>query len=161
MSIQDLGAIGEFLSSIVVLITLIYLAIQTKHTRQATQANLQWTRANAYRDLQIMWATNPEAADLIAEFGTREEDYPTSDDFDPRRFRYVAMNRSILEILQAFLLSAQTEQDRELAIQRINFQMQIPGFRASWRHIRAAGIFYPEFIEIVEAAFANNDSGAS
>ena len=161
MSLQDLGAIGEFLSSIVVLITLIYLAIQTRHTRQATQAHLQWTRANAWRDLQIMWATNPEAAELIAEFGTRVEDYPTSDEFDAKRFRYVAMNRSVLEILQAFLLSAQTKQDRELAIRRINSQMQIPGFRASWLHIRAAGAFYPEFIEIVEAALAENDAGSS
>ena len=158
MSIQDLGALGEFLSSVVVLITLVYLAIQTRQTKQATQANLQWTRANASRDLQIMWATHPEAANLIAEFGTKVDHYPSSDEFDPMRFRYLAINRAVLDVLQAFLLSAQSKQDKELAKDRIKFQMQIPGFRASWPHIRQVGMFYPEFIELVEEALAENDS---
>lgn len=39
MSITELGAIGEFIAAIVVLITLIYLAIQVKQTQLAVSAN--------------------------------------------------------------------------------------------------------------------------
>ena len=83
MSIQDLGAIGEFLSSIVVLLTLIYLAVQTHQTRKATQANLQWTRTNASRELSMMWAAHPETVDLISRFGLEESIVPEQDGFDP------------------------------------------------------------------------------
>ncbi len=39
MTISELGAIGEFIAAIVVLVTLIYLAIQVKQTQLAVSAN--------------------------------------------------------------------------------------------------------------------------
>ncbi len=39
MSIMELGALGEFIGSVAVLITLIYLAIQMKQTKQRLEAN--------------------------------------------------------------------------------------------------------------------------
>jgi len=156
MSIQDLGAIGEFISSIVVLVTLVYLAVQTGLARKAAQANLQWTRANAARELSLMWAAHPETVELIQEFGTRVEDLKPSEEFNPRQFRYLTMNRSILELLQAFYLSSQSAEDRELAIHRIQMQMKIPGFRSSWPILRNTGTFYPEFVETVERALATD-----
>ena len=41
MSIQDLGAIGEFIGSIGVIITLIYLAVQIRANTNATQGNTE------------------------------------------------------------------------------------------------------------------------
>ena len=160
MSIQDLGAIGEFISSIVVVVTLVYLAVQTSLARKTAQANLQWTRANAARELSLMWASNPETVDLIKEFGTREGDLDPSDEFNPRQFRYLSMNRSILELLQAFYLSSQSAEDRDLAIHRIQMQMKIPGFKSSWPILKGSGTFYPEFVEIVEKALAGNRNDA-
>ena len=37
MNIQDLGAIGEFISSITIVITLIILTVETRRARNATQ----------------------------------------------------------------------------------------------------------------------------
>ena len=156
-SIQDLGAIGEFISSIVVLFTLIYLAIQTNLTRKSTQANLQWTRANASRELSMMWATNPEAVKLIEEFGTTTDALQWSEEFNSRKFQYISMNRAIMDLHQAFYMSAQTEQDRKLAIDRISFQMEIPGFISSWPIMKRSGLFYPEFIAVVEDALEKGD----
>jgi len=34
LSIQDLGSVGEFVSSIAVILTLIYLAVQTRQTQK-------------------------------------------------------------------------------------------------------------------------------
>ena len=154
MSIQDLGAIGELISSIVVVITLVYLAVQTSLARKTAQANLQWTRANAARELSLMWAGNPETVELIQEFGTRVEDLKPSEEFNPRQFRYLTMNRSVLELLQAFYLSSQSAEDRNLAIHRIQEQMKIPGFKSSWPILRNSGTFYPEFVATVESALA-------
>ena len=38
MSIQDLGAIGEFVAAVAVVISLVYLALQVKQTRQISKA---------------------------------------------------------------------------------------------------------------------------
>ena len=39
MDIQDLGAIGEFISSVAIVITLIFLTMETRRARNATQQN--------------------------------------------------------------------------------------------------------------------------
>ena len=39
MSIVELGALGEFVGSIAVVVTLIFLAIQVRHSKDATEAN--------------------------------------------------------------------------------------------------------------------------
>lgn len=39
MTITELGALGEFIGSVAVLITLIYLAVQMKQTKQGLEAN--------------------------------------------------------------------------------------------------------------------------
>lgn len=157
LSIQDLGAIGEFISSIVVLLTLVYLAIQTNLTRKASQATLQWTRANASRELSLMWANNPDTVKLIEEFGRSESSIQQGDEFNARAFQYISMNRAIMDLHQAFYMTAQTDQDRQLALERIKFQMTIPGFISSWPVMKQSGMFYPEFIEIVEKALSSRE----
>ena len=48
MSIQDLGAIGELLSSIFVLITLVYLAVQVRHSKELLEENRRITMSKVY-----------------------------------------------------------------------------------------------------------------
>lgn len=45
MSIMELGALGEFLGSIGVIITLVYLAIQVRHSKEAMDANTKSIKA--------------------------------------------------------------------------------------------------------------------
>ena len=45
MSIMELGAMGEFVGAIAVVATLIYLAIQVRQSKQATQENSRLARA--------------------------------------------------------------------------------------------------------------------
>ncbi len=49
MSIQDLGAIGEFLGSIFVLVTLIYLAVQVRHSRDLLEENRKLALSAVYQ----------------------------------------------------------------------------------------------------------------
>jgi len=66
MTISDLGSIGEFISSIAVVVTLIYLSFQLRQNTQAiraasTQALDQSVTANI-----ALWATSRENAVLIS-----------------------------------------------------------------------------------------------
>ena len=67
MGIQDLGAIGEFISSIVILITLVVLAYEVRTAKQATQvANVQ----ERHRARDFTWAMPVEAphlAEIVAK----------------------------------------------------------------------------------------------
>lgn len=71
MSIQDLGAIGELLSSLFVLVTLVYLAVQVKQSRHLLEENRKVTlsqvyegRANYRGALQKDMMSNPLWAEI-------------------------------------------------------------------------------------------------
>jgi hypothetical protein len=51
MNWDAIGAIGQVLGSVAVFITLVYLAIQTRHARSESQRALSQGRAEAFRDL--------------------------------------------------------------------------------------------------------------
>ena len=52
MNWDAIGAIGEFVGGVVVIVTIVYLALQLRHSNQQAQASaeLQWTR-----DLNELW----------------------------------------------------------------------------------------------------------
>ena len=53
MTIQELDSIGEFISSIAVLFTLIYLAVQVRQTRDATIASTMLNNRLQFRDIML------------------------------------------------------------------------------------------------------------
>ena len=55
MSIMELGALGEFVGSIAVVITLIYLALQLKQNTSSVRANAYqgWVAANLDLNLGV------------------------------------------------------------------------------------------------------------
>ena len=53
MTIQELGSIGEFISSMVVLITLIYLTVQVRQTRNATVASTMQTNRAQFQSIML------------------------------------------------------------------------------------------------------------
>jgi hypothetical protein len=73
MTIQDLGALGEFLSSIVVLVTLGYLAFQTRQNTMAIGAQLDATRASSVQNIMLTPAISTELGEAIIEDRTVQE----------------------------------------------------------------------------------------
>ena len=62
MTLQDLGSIGELLAAIATLLTLIYLAVQVKNTKQQLSESAQQARTaftmevgNRSADVQLDW----------------------------------------------------------------------------------------------------------
>ena len=73
MDIVELGAIGELVGGIAVLITLIYLAGQVRHSKEATEANTRSLRAATRFEVGKYWseetmrmALSPDIAGIIA-----------------------------------------------------------------------------------------------
>jgi hypothetical protein len=66
MEIQDLGAIGEFVSSVAIVITLIFLALETRRSRTATQQSNRQARQRIRTDHSLGIAFNPEFAEVFA-----------------------------------------------------------------------------------------------
>ncbi len=67
LTIQDLGALGEFFGSIAVLATLIYLAFQTRQNTQAIGAQLDAAQMNCVQAMTLTPATSTELIDALAE----------------------------------------------------------------------------------------------
>ena len=70
MSIQDLGALGEFLAAIATIATLIYLALQIRANTRATSAHSRHSISDFARSLAEFRALH---ADRIAKIETSEE----------------------------------------------------------------------------------------
>ena len=67
LTIQDLGALGEFFGSIAVLATLIYLALQTRQNTVAIGAQLDAARLGAIQNIRLASATSNEVAEALNE----------------------------------------------------------------------------------------------
>ena len=53
---EILGNVGEFVGAIAVVVTLVYLAVQVRHSMEATEANTQTIRANASKEVYLAWS---------------------------------------------------------------------------------------------------------
>ncbi len=65
MTIQDLGALGELLGSVAVLVTLIYLALQTRQNTMAISAQLDAARLGAIQNIRLTAAASSELQEAL------------------------------------------------------------------------------------------------
>jgi hypothetical protein len=73
MTIQELGAFGEFVGAIAVVVTLVYLSIQTRMTRKAAEESANFASQEALRAVPGMYAryrvltSTPELAAVMVK----------------------------------------------------------------------------------------------
>ena len=67
LTIQDLGALGELLGSVAVLVTLIYLALQTRQNTLAISAQLDAARISTLISINLTQATSTELQEALGE----------------------------------------------------------------------------------------------
>lgn len=93
MTLSDLGSIGEFVSSIAVVISLIYVAIQIRQNSRETRLASQQRALEASRDMITRMATK-EATELFAK-GSEEPDSLTGAEILQLRLLRTAQLRNI------------------------------------------------------------------
>ncbi len=147
MTIQELGSIGEFVSSIAVLVTLIYLVIQIRHNRNATVAStLQMTRIQ-FQNIAIANRDSAIAPIIIkADKGeplTEEEEYRLSNHVN------LQWNLLFSEYVQEQIgyTEGWTPSDK-IALQRIFYRYD--GRAAAWWESTGKEIYPAEFVDYVE-----------
>ena len=72
LSIQDLGAIGEFLGAFGVMAPLIYVGLQIKQSRNIVMAESEANYARSGKELYYFVAENPHIAEMVAKDSGRE-----------------------------------------------------------------------------------------
>ncbi len=98
MTIMELGAIGEIIGAIAVVVTLIYLAIQVRQNTNALKLN---TTQSVTEELQDMFALLASNQDLTEVFVRASRD---SELRGPERGRYSAFTSNLIRVYEnAFL----------------------------------------------------------
>ena len=83
MTIAELGAIGEFVSAIAILVTLVYLAIQTKNANVAARINARQTVVTEYNALNLAnFSSSDPGLVRRAILGSDKLDQEDQDRFD-------------------------------------------------------------------------------
>ena len=78
MTIQELGSLGEFVGAIAVMVTLVYLAVQTRLTRKAAEETAKFSSMQMLQGVADMYSRwrlarmDPELAELLVKARGRE-----------------------------------------------------------------------------------------
>ena len=67
MTIQDLGALGELIGSVAVLVTLVYLTLQTRQNTQAISAQVDAARINSSLNVNLSMASSEGILKAMAD----------------------------------------------------------------------------------------------
>lgn len=151
MDMQTLGNLGDFISSLAVLITLVYLSVQT---RQMVASSQQQSQSDILARRQELM-TRLMDRDLIEVYGKGCTRQPM-DALDAQRFTSFAM--SFLSHTQdtwiqykAGLIDRQVW-EAERSIMAVSFTQ--PGFLDWWEH--GQQFLIPEFARVIEKAGTTN-----
>ncbi len=145
LTIQDLGALGEFFGSIAVLATLVYLALQTRQNTLAIVAQLEAAVIAARQNLALSIATSNELAETLREDFTHD---PTTNEV-----RVDAYWRSLLLNIQWQRHQARRgllpSFDEVAIVETVRAFFTISrGFGGWWERMKAG--LSPDFVEWVE-----------
>jgi len=146
MTIQELGDIGELISSFAVVLSLISVGQQLKTSNILAQAA---SRENANGSFE-KWCSKPVVNEELGRIWEQGIQHPDMlEPLEKSRFRWL-MGEFILNqrvaYLRAVSLNHQEEQSRVERVLRLF--LFTPGFQAYWPEIQT--IVEPEFISFVE-----------
>ena len=148
MTIQELGSIGEFVSSIAVLITLIYLAIQVRQGRNATVASTLQNNRIQFQNIAIANRDSIIAPIIVKA----DKGFELTDEEEYRLMNHINLQWNLIfsEFLQQQIgyTEGWTPSDK-LALQRIFHRYD--GRAARWWENSGKEIYPAAFVEYVES----------
>jgi len=143
VTIQELGSIGEFVAAIATIATLIYLALQIRHSSTLSRSAAHQEVLTSHRELLRQLLTlNPELEEIQFR-GMRS--FASLEPGDQRRFHHV-MVEFMLHCQNVMQLREKGILDRQEAAVWVGFTLQLlrmPGSGEWWES--AKGIVNPDF----------------
>jgi hypothetical protein len=154
MTIFELGALGEFISSIAVLVTLIYLAVQVRTMHRMMQANSHQARAEYNRESMLISVNSPELIELAMRYNGGDQNL---NEVETRRLEiYNAISWRNFENLhyqhQLGILSEDTWEAAKNGITRV---IALPLGKLGFDYIKFG--LRPTFIQFVESLMLELD----
>jgi hypothetical protein len=167
MGIVELGALGEFVGSIAVLATLIYLTFQVREARAESRSNLLHHRSDAARDLWLGEASNPA---LVAAIVKGDRALGGGREIDAVLVERAGLTeeeaRMVVNTFMANFFHRQTlHLSRLTDAERDTLDSQIPllfssGLARLWFENMDFGGFDPSFVAHVEEIMSHSKSAA-
>jgi hypothetical protein len=142
MSLSDIATIAGVVSSIAVLISLIYLALQVRQSRLHTAAQISQARVHSGMQQQELYIVDPAVAELFMRGIQGDPDMSPVDGF---RLHFLFTNTFMMSEddfrqYKAGLISAERHDG---FVKRLSRGLQSPGYRAAWAVQRDG--FEPDF----------------
>lgn len=130
MNWDAIGAIGEILAAIAVVITLVYLSRQIRQNSQAVQiAALRDTTQQWHKWSEVL-ASSPELADIVARGNQSYSELSASEAM--RYGAYVQMFFDTAESYQSLVKEHQIDKDLDVLESIVARRMREPGFSEWW-----------------------------
>lgn len=146
-SLSALAAVGEFISAIAVLISLIYLALQIRQNTQTVRANTHHAGSTAWAGLTAQIASDAELSELY------HQGRVSPDALSPEQTRrFELLMDSVLAQIENFFIQhrlgilPQSNQDRFAEILRAQFRSE--GARRYWKRRRT--LYTAPFVAYIE-----------
>jgi hypothetical protein len=144
LTIQDLGALGELLGSVAVLVTLIYLALQTRQNTMAIEAQLDAARMGAVRELNLVAATSTELQEAL----NHDRAEPLTSEQARRNSFWMAAFAQLQWTFRQARLGFMPTPEAIIAHRVLAYFNDFRSVGGWWDAQRSA--FHPEFVEWVE-----------
>lgn len=147
LSLQDLGAVGELVGGIAVLVTLIYLAVQVRQASVTTHRQIYGQSAAAISEFWLDLAKDPQ---LHADY-LRALREPEHADFEATQRGYLVLDAyfSLLESFYLHNLEYGEHASQERWARIICRILDTPGGRSYWS--RRSDYFHQQFSDYVRS----------
>ncbi|MFK7864552.1 MAG: hypothetical protein AB8B95_10050 [Pseudohongiellaceae bacterium] len=149
MNWEAIGAIGEIIGAIAVVVTLLYLAKETHTNTKAVVASSSRASNLGHAELDERLASNPYLARIVVETSQ-----PTMPDFDEKEWMsFLFLARSLVGRFQDdFLQDKLGFQDSDLADVHLHYlrsMLEFPAWSKYWEDDKS--LWIPEFVKDVES----------
>ncbi len=157
MNWEAMGAIGETVGAIGVILSLVYLALQIRHSSEQTRINTKSVQATAYQQLidhhsvlNQQLATNPDLFDVVMRVEINGADKATPLEFN--RWE-VFISSSLRSYLNAYYLHRDdliTQEQFDNFCYGLSTMVRRPAFRVWWAQERTKRQFPAGFVELMD-----------
>ena len=149
MEWDAIGAIGEIVGAIAVVLTLGYLAVQMKQNAAATRAQTAQNLADSINGINLILAGNLEQS-RISRKGFDDWESLNEDEKFCWHWMAVAACRSLEAALTNARLKQADQQSIDLAKESVRGLFATSAYQRWWREERSMVVFTEDFVRFVE-----------
>jgi hypothetical protein len=149
-TLQDLGFIGELIGGIVILITLVYLAVQVRQVRNQMRLNASVSANQLFNDTANAAIASPELAKVRAK---AQEDFGSLETWESELLDqyFLAFLNAIEVVYEHHQAGVLPNVDPGVSRSQITIFAQLPGAESYWKRYR--GMLGGPFASLVDEHF--------